>query len=343
MESLRQIAKVMAEQKRKLKQFLKEGIKKVPVSDEVLEKLVSIGGWEEHEIMSCHPGYDLERKIKSVQRALETYRRSHADLITRLDEFDAASKDGTLFDRPRTAELREHEEACRKEIFTLSCAAAALVALARRVTASITVPRFHEVRTKNFDEGQHKFITDLRVQLNHVTFFDSNWSINVNWSTKGTGPVQTSHFEFKAATLIRDGEFSGEAKAYIREQQDRIDIRNLFETYSKSVQNFYAWLVPEIEARLPAEVQDYRRCIRARRANQARFRYRILFAQVVKPETDLYGHLQKYLTPEELEEIDALPHRSKQQIDRVIEMIDEYGACDDELRGLVYKAFGLIM
>jgi hypothetical protein len=87
--------------------------------------------------------------------------------------------------------------------------------------------------------------------------------------------------------------------------------------------------MPEIEARLPAEAQHYRRCIRrcirARRASSARSWYRILFAQVVKPETDLYGHLQKYLTLEELKEIDALPHRSKQQIDR-IEIVDEYGA-----------------
>ncbi len=100
--------------------------------------------------------------------------------------------------------------------------------------------------------------------------------------------------------------------------------------------------MPEIEARLPAEAQDYRRSIRARRANSARCWYRILFAQVVKPETDLYGHLQKYLTLEELKEIDALPHRSKQQIDR-IEIVDEYGACDDELESLVYKAFSLIV
>jgi hypothetical protein len=61
---------------------------------------------------------------------------------------------------------------------------------------------------------------------------------------------------------------------------------------------------------------------------------------MVTPETDLYGHLQRYLTPEELQEINTLPHSSKEQVDRIIEMVDEYGACDNELRKLVYKAFG---
>ena len=106
---------------------------------------------------------------------------------------------------------------------------------------------------------------------------------------------------------------------------------------------FYAWLMPEIEARLPVDIQDYRRCIRARRAHSARSWYRIFFTQVVTPETDLYRHLLEYLTPEECEDIDAFPHRSKDQINRIIEMVDEYGACDDEFRGLVHKAFSAVV
>ena len=203
MESLRQITKIMAEQKRKVKEFLKEGIKRVPVSDEVLEKFVSTGSWDEHEIMSCHPGHDLDAKIKSLERALETYSRCHADLMTRLDQFDVASRDGTLFDQPRRVELREHEGACRKEIFALSAAAAALVDLSRRMAKNITIPSFQEEIVNNFDGKQHAFIKELRNQLNHKTFFESNWSINVDWSTEGTGPVQTSHFEFKTAELLR--------------------------------------------------------------------------------------------------------------------------------------------
>jgi hypothetical protein len=170
MEPLRQLTDILAEQKRKRNEFLKVAVKTVFVNDEVLGKLVRIGGWEEHEIMSCHPGYDPERKIKSLQRALVTYGRCYADLVTRLNEFDAASKDGSLFGRPRRANLREHEDACRKEIFAVSSAAAALVDLARHVTASIAIPKLSEALANNFDEGQHKFIKQLRNHLNHVTF-----------------------------------------------------------------------------------------------------------------------------------------------------------------------------
>jgi len=339
-KSLRQITNILVQQKRKRNEYLKHGVTIVPVSDEVLEKLVGVVGDEHESIMSLHPGHDIEGKIKSLQTVLDTYRRSHADLMTRLDEFDVASKDGTLFYRPRGAELKKHEEGCRKEIFALSSAAAALVDHARRVTKCVTIPQFDEIRAKNFDSGQHVFIKELRNELNHLTFHEAGWSINIDWSNRDAGAMQSSHFEFKSATLLRNGKFNAEAQKYIRGQEERIDVRNLFETYGKSVSNFYAWVLPEIEARLPAKVQDYRRCIRVRMAHLKRSTYRLLLAQVT-PETDLNSHLSEYLTPEEWEEINALPDHSKQRIDRIIEIVDEDGACDDELRGLVYKAFGL--
>src|SRR5258708_10902399 len=52
MESLQQVAKILAEQSKKRNEFLKDGVKTVPVKDEVLEKLASVvGGDELDEIM----------------------------------------------------------------------------------------------------------------------------------------------------------------------------------------------------------------------------------------------------------------------------------------------------
>ena len=33
----------------------------------------------------------------------------------------------------------------------------------------------------------------------------------------------------------------------------------------------------------------------------------------------------------------------KQQVDRIIEVLDEYNACDDSLRSEVYKLFGVAL
>lgn len=64
---------------------------------------------------------------------------------------------------------------------------------------------------------------------------------------------------------------------------------------------------------------------------------------VIQQKRDPYHYLNRYLTIAELEEVQQLPNKSKTQVDRIIELIDDYGACDDELRDLAYKAFGVEM
>jgi len=197
----------------------------------------------------------------------------------------------------------------------------------------MVIPSYNEMLVSNFDSAQHEFIKKLRNNLNHVTFHESNWAI------RNSGQERTSHFEFNRAKLMRDGDFNEKAQQYITEQQETIDIRCLFESYFARVDSFYAWLMSEIEERLPLEVKDFRRCFKNVHANSVRCWYCMLFKQAVGPETDLFGHLNKYLTSDELEEVYALPRCSKAQIDKIIEIVDEFDACDDELRELIYSAF----
>ncbi len=52
-----------------------------------------------------------------------------------------------------------------------------------------------------------------------------------------------------------------------------------------------------------------------------------------------YNHLRVYLTEQQLEEITGLPHGSRQQIDRIIAIVDSVGACDESLREMIYRWF----
>jgi hypothetical protein len=46
------------------------------------------------------------------------------------------------------------------------------------------------------------------------------------------------------------------------------------------------------------------------------------------------------LSPTELQTVSALP-RSKEQVDLMIKTADDFEICDAELRGQVYKLFGV--
>lgn len=88
---------------------------------------------------------------------------------------------------------------------------------------------------------------------------------------------------------------------------------------------------------------DYRRCSKRIKGVSSRTWWNVIFQQMVLPaKRDPYQYLDQYLTVEELSEIERLPHKSKAQVDRIIELVDEYDACDTELRQVVYKAFGVI-
>lgn len=55
----------------------------------------------------------------------------------------------------------------------------------------------------------------------------------------------------------------------------------------------------------------------------------------------LRAYLDQYLTEDELREGLRMPPRSKAEVDCIVELIDEHGACDAELRNLVYEAFSV--
>ena len=328
--------KQLAQQKPSQKEFLINGIQTVPVPQDVFNKLIWTAGEDAQEIMGHHSGYDLHNKIESLKSALETYHRCYADLIAALDEFDIASKDSTLFRRPRAAELKEHETKCRKEVFSLSMAAHALVCLVRRANKNINITDYKKMIKQCFDSKQHEFIMELRNNLNHVKFLESGWSIKY-----AIGQERSSHFEFITTKLLRDGDFNKHASEYIEKQDEIIDIGSLFKSYHNYFNAFFFWSMVFLNKIFPLAVLDYQRCIKGMRANSIKCWYRILFHQIIKPGTDLYSHLHNYLTREELKEVNALPHRSKEQVDRIIELVDEYDACNDELRDMVYKAFSV--
>ncbi len=56
---------------------------------------------------------------------------------------------------------------------------------------------------------------------------------------------------------------------------------------------------------------------------------------------DPYQYLPQYLNENELAEVLSLPMHSKRQVDRIIEIVDEYGCGDDELKQIIYKAFNV--
>lgn len=67
----------------------------------------------------------------------------------------------------------------------------------------------------------------------------------------------------------------------------------------------------------------------------------MIISHVIKWKVNPYDHLNRYFDKEELNEVFTLPRNSKEQVNKIIEIFDKDAAVDAELRGMVYRAFGV--
>jgi len=89
-------------------------------------------------------------------------------------------------------------------------------------------------------------------------------------------------------------------------------------------------------------LREFFDCKKTYNAVNVRSTWNLLIKQVfLQKKIDPYMYLGRYLSNNEIEEILSLPFRSKRQVDRIVEIVDEYGACNEELRKAVYELFGI--
>jgi hypothetical protein len=314
---------------------IRELIKTIPVSDELLKEIAWTGPGERPAILRSHPGHGQHEKLKSLDTVLAIFNRCVADVMRELDRFHAFSLTRQFGRRTGEAELNEIESAVNKELMAFSTAAAALVDHARIVEKAIPIPGYKSQQLAIFDSGEHRFVKVLRNLINHARFPYVSWQIEHGADRERlTDFVLPTELLLELEALLEDAD----GIAFVRASGKDVHLRQVVASYSKRVNDFYAWHSRAIEANVPLSLADYRRCDAHCNAEVARTWWRIILSQT---KADPYNHLETYLLPGEIEEAMTLPMRSKEQIDYIISKADKHNACDDEIRGLVYKYFGL--
>jgi hypothetical protein len=69
-------------------------------------------------------------------------------------------------------------------------------------------------------------------------------------------------------------------------------------------------------------------------------KWKIAITQLFGPgKYDPYMYLDKYLSEKQIENVLALKHRSREQVNKIIEYIDDMGVCDEILKCEIYRLF----
>lgn len=310
----------------------------LPWSDAILVAAVWKNSSQAQEWVDEHPGKVFADRLDSLKAVLGIFEETAEQFSECLMCFHTETQKGHLFRRNRRSDLKAFEQNFQKLIYVFASSAMTLVDQARALSQKVSLPGYEEHVQKTFaTDTRHRFIQELRVDLIHVTLHRPGWQL-----TSGRNEESVSKFMLWPKQLTRLSEYNAQARQFVDEHLEGIDLGCLIEDYSEQVREFHKWLRQTAEGVVGDMMADYRRCANRIAAVSSRCFWNLIFQQVVVAgKRDPYAYLDQYLTEEELAEVNALPHRSPIQIDRIIQLVDEHKACDDELRQIIYEAFRL--
>ena len=309
----------------------------LPWKDEVIVAAVLRDFRQAQNWIAEHPGREIEERLDSIKAVLGIFTRSAAQFETQLVRFHEEAHGGHLFRRTRRLALDAFETSFRELLYVFASSAMTLVDQTRALSQKITLPGYSDRVDEAFASNlQHRFIQELRVDLIHVTLHRPRWQM-----TAGRSEDSTSKFMLWPTQLSRADEYNTQAREFLRNHSEGVDLGHLICDYAAKVQNFHVWLAGAVDSAAGDTLRDYHRCTRRIKAVSSKSWWNIIFQQVViAGKRDPYSYLDQYLTSDELTNINLLPHQSREQVDRIIELVDEYDACDGELREVIYRAFG---
>lgn len=308
----------------------------LPWSDDVLVAAAWKNSSKVQEWINEHPGRAFVARLESLKAVLRIFEGSAKRFDELLVRFHEESHGGDLLRRNRKADLEAYEHQFQELLYVFASSAMTLVDQTRALSKKISIPEY-EVRVSDSfaTSPRHRFIQELRVDVIHISLHRPGWQL-----ASGRDGERSSKFMLWANQLARLPDYNVHAKQFVANHPKGIDLGRLISDYSGEVRAFHEWLRQAVETQAGGMMSDYLRCLRRVKAVSSRSFWTLILQQVViAGNRDPYDYLDRYLTEEELNEVNALPIRSRQQVNRIVELVDEYQACDDELREIIYKAF----
>jgi hypothetical protein len=326
-------AKHQAEQRRQELAQVTASLQTVPASEQVLEELCALSPQDALRALRTHPGYEMHRNLESIETMLRVFHRALADLDIAVNAFPALGP--VEMRRERESLEAEISVTVNKEILAAVGASQALVDYSRSARKLLPEQLFDQKRSEIFDDDEHALVKGLRNLLSHVRHTTADWQ--TTYSPEG----RVTCFKIDTETLLVEAELNSAAQRFLATHGQILNVSGLLSSYAERVDRFYGWLLPELEHRMPEAVVEFRRCEVAVKLHHARQSYKLLVGLWQQAKVDPYEHLPKRLTNEQCLRALELPQRSKVQVDYIISCVDLKGICDEELRLLVYRFFGV--
>lgn len=308
----------------------------LPWNEDVLRKAYFQNFIETRKVIQEHPGFLVHQDLCVLQLSLEIFLDSVSDLMQSINSFRYDAQSINFWTRPSQSRFEQRELSIRRGVFAAVTSAISLVDHSRVINNKISIKGYWDQIKESFsDNAEHRFVQGLRNYISHVRMVEPDWRKNISLKGKST------RFLLQQDGLLKWDGWHPLARSFVDSHPEGIDVEFLFDNYRNRVLLFQDWFHSEIARVSEPALSEYRQYERLLNRFDTKTWWSMILKQVISQRLDPFNYLDRYLTKAELDEILAMPMRSKMQIDRIIEILDEYDVCDAEIRGKIYKACGL--
>ena len=183
-----------------------------------------------------------------------------------------------------------------------------------------------------------EFVRKLRNNLLHGRVLVPQWSVSFDGERRTT----TGSMRYSVEDLMASGVWNEQSLCYMRSSTDE-------HLHLSVVVRDHIALVNELKSRLDAlfaqsmsqSEWDYCQLEDSHKRVLRRQWAKVLIGQIWNGK-DPYGQLFRFFEPEVLREILRYPRHSKEQVDFMIALKSGEIDCDDELRQMLYRVFGVV-
>jgi hypothetical protein len=282
-----------------------------------------------------HPGFAAHEALQAVQMGVDLFIDNTDDLLSAVVEFKNAVRPG-FFARGNRHTVEKWDRKLRKHFFSVTSSAFALVDTYRSVTGDFPIEGYNE-QTKAFftDSELHNFMQGLRNFCTHKRLLTPSWQITLTAGRKVTEVILTKE------KLEDFHSWTPPAKAFIQKLSSGVDIERLVREYRTLVRDFYNWFQDHFWSAYDSQINEYLSYEKILKGESWKVHWRQVLDYGIRNNLNPYHYLDRHLTPDEIRRALALPHGSREQIDLMISMADEFKICDDEIREMVLKLFSL--
>ena len=194
-----------------------------------------------------------------------------------------------------------------------------------------------EARDRVFCADVSQFVRNLRNNLLHGDVVVPQWSVSYGGERPTTGSMRYSVRDLEAS-----GQWNGQARRYMRSAPDEhVHLSEVVREHFALVNELKSGLDALFAQNVSESEWDYWQIEDSHKRGLRRQWAKLLIGQIWNGK-DPYGELYRFFEPAVLREILRRPRHSKEQVDFLIATKSSEIDCDDELRQLLYRVFGVL-